>query len=180
MIIGFTGLPGSGKDTMARKMASDYPNSYIISFADPLKEMAWDILKWKPRSEKEYREFKEGKIDILPGMYDNGRQFLEVLSDVVKKQCGNEVFLNMLVKKIDSLGEANIFIPDVRFPMEFNLIRSYNESKIFWCNYKAIQYNPNLYNTYNHNSQIETLALMNSLHLKHKNIHGTLVWDSKW
>lgn len=181
-IISFMGLPGSGKDTMANEMASEIENAHIISFAEPLRDMAWEILKWKPTSENEYRVFKEGKSNILPGGYDDGREFLEILSDSVKSRFGHDAFIKLLDEKLKSLDiedeVVNIFIPDLRMPREFAYITSCENSKIIWCNYKEIPFSPSLERTYTHNSQVETLGMLYKLQIQGRNRHGEIIWQS--
>jgi dephospho-CoA kinase len=178
MIVGLSGLPGSGKDYMARQLANS--NSRIISFADTLREIAWDILKWEPENDKLYRLFKESKLYILPGEYENGREFLEKLSDSIKNRFGQDFFIQDVARKINNFKDYDIYITDVRLPKEFNLVKSFNDSKIIWCNFKNIKYTNHLNTIYSHNSQIETLRIMKELEEKNSNIHNTIIWDSKW
>jgi len=181
-ITALMGLPGSGKDTMANELASEIENSHIISFAEPLRDMAWEVLKWKPKSENDYRTFKEGKSAVLPGGFDSGREFLEVLSDSVKSRFGQDCFIKLLDQKIKSLDiedeVVNIFIPDLRMPREFSYITSFENSKIIWCNYKEVQFDYSLEKKYKHNSQVETLTMLYKLNLQDRNKHGEIIWRS--
>lgn len=128
MIIGISGLKGSGKDTIAAHMVNEF-GFERYSFADPIKNACRHLFGFT--DEQLWGSEKEVK-DVFWGV--TPRQVLQVM--------GTELFQFDLIKHIPELGsigrsfwvkvferwyennsEKNIVIPDVRFHHEVEILR---------------------------------------------------------
>ena len=71
-LIAFLGCIGAGKDFNAKKLIE---KGYVqINFADDLRDMCWEILRWKPANEQEYEAFK---TRYLSGLYEDSIEINE-------------------------------------------------------------------------------------------------------
>lgn len=123
MIIGLHGKAGSGKDTIAERLARLSRGEWrIFHFAAPLKEVAMEIYGLT-RDQVYDRELKE---IVIPRLGKSPRQILQYLgTDVLREKLGPQVFVNAIRQRIDSAfadGVKLIIIPDVRFPNERDMI----------------------------------------------------------
>ena len=143
------GVIGGGKTCRGEKVVKK--EGFIhINFADELREVAWDILEWRPQNEQEYEDFKLGKINILGFGYINGRKFLQNLGTAIKKRDPHfwvrcwEIKLKWLL-----IEGKDIVCSDLRFKnelifalnLDISRISCYNLNKDFiFCNYKSKRY----------------------------------------
>ena len=162
-IIGFCGAIGSGKDYQSSLLVSqDYTK---IAFADPLRDLIWGLLKWKPKNDSEYSMFKETFFNSLPKKIPSfsGRDVLENLGEGAKNLFGKTIWVdaweNVLLQHYTEKSIAKFTVSDVRFKQEILRLLEYN-SKIIFCNYKSSRY------SLNKNSPSQTLAYTLSLIFK--------------
>lgn len=159
MIIGFSGLKGSGKDTCADYIVKKY-NYNKIAFAGPLKEICgitfgfdndqlygnkkevkdpfWGI---RPRDAFQYigtDMFRNRMQHLIPGIGE------EIWVKVAEKQC------------INHLNEGrNVVISDVRFQNELDMIQKHGGVVIYIDRPKCKK------NGDNHTSETEMLSISN-------------------
>ena len=140
-VVGYVGCLGSGKSTRANKLIDE--GFMPVGFADELRSMAWKLLSWHPISDEQYEEFKKGDrfIDSMAG-FINGRLFLQNLGETMREDNKN-YWVDKLKQRIDKLykmGYTKIVITDVRHENELEMIKSYNNSKVVFCDYKSDRY----------------------------------------
>jgi len=129
MIIGFSGYAGCGKDTAADFIASHLLNYEKISFANTLRE-CMEALNPIVLSTGEsflrynaaialygYRDAKDNVSEIRALLQRMG-------TDMGRKILGENVWVDALVQKLDS--DKNYVISDVRFPNEYDAVKSKN------------------------------------------------------
>lgn len=156
-IVGLIGVIGSGKDYLS--------NTYLdkgfkrLAFADSSKDLLWEVLQWKPISEKEEIDFKDSyKLYIDNNKNDfhriSGRELIISFSEKLKENFGKDIWIDNLIMKIKKgiVKEYNKFIiTDVRFVDEVYKIKdfcSYREKeykdkvnlKFVFCNYNSDRY----------------------------------------
>ena len=125
LIIGLTGLPRAGKDTVANRLAEEH-GFLVLSFAKPLKEAA-AILLDRPLSECN----GEGGFDreaIMPEWGFSMRWFLqrfgtECLRDQIRKDFWT-AHMQRRIKQARLVGWQRIVITDCRFQNETDTLRS--------------------------------------------------------
>lgn len=157
-IIGLIGVIGSGKDYLC--------NTYTdkgfkrLAFADSSKDLLWEVLQWKPISEKEEMDFKDSyKLYIDNNKNDfhriSGRELIINFSEKLKQNFGKDIWIDNLILKIKKgiIKNYNKFIiSDVRFIEEVYKINdfcSYRDKEFkdkvnlqfIFCNYKSNRYN---------------------------------------
>lgn len=130
MIIGITGLIGSGKDTIANHLIEQY--SYErYSWATPLKDITSQLFGWdRDMLEGATAEQREIREQIDPWWDQKLNKHDRVSPRWVLQFIGTEVMRNTLHPDIWILagmkriaGKKNIVIPDTRFPNEIKAIR---------------------------------------------------------
>lgn len=126
VIIQIGGFKRSGKDTISKMIANHYQSSGklvdIFHYADPIKE---HICKLFNISLEQLDEFKNSKKELWSfDNYDNAwkvtdfRDLLTSTGDSFKSIFGDDIFLRLMLEKIEK-SEANIIIiPDFRFTVE--------------------------------------------------------------
>lgn len=130
MLIGICGLIGSGKDTIANHLVSNY--SYErYSWAMPLKDITAQLFGWD-------REMLEGTTpeqriqrEQVDPWWDKNldkyklwspRYALQFLGTEVMRNCVHkDIWVLAGMKRIE--GKPNVVIPDTRFPNEVEAIR---------------------------------------------------------
>lgn len=130
-LIGVSGKKGSGKDTIAEIIDKlilldnlnnkEYPiiTPTILKFASPLKEIV-SILTGCTLEELESHSYKERKIEEL-GM--SPRELLEYIAMNFRENISQDIWVNLLAKKIIRPDKNNYIISDVRLPNEVDFIK---------------------------------------------------------
>jgi len=111
MIIGLLGRAGSGKTTCAKWLARNY-GAELVSFAQPLKEMAAMIMEFEPHQLYGTQIQKEE-----PGRYGiSGREVCQRLGCAARKVLGPSIWVRSALEQTSTTGITAI--DDVRFPNE--------------------------------------------------------------
>ena len=153
-VIAFIGRQGSGKSYQSKRLVQER-GFKKLSFADPLREIAFNIIGMDfEEGMAKYDELK--RTEIINGL--NFRNILENLGASVRKFDKN-FWANALVKQIKDCAE-HIVIDDMRYPNEYEIVRAFCSAngcsfKAFFCNYKS--------EIYDENNQHESAGLSNYL-----------------
>jgi len=161
-LICLLGVIGSGKTYRAEKLVKE--EGFIhINFADELREISWEILKWRPKNEQEYEDFKNGLIYIssMDGRV-NGRQFLQNLGMSIRKRYPNFFTECWRAKAIHILEtDTSVVCSDLRFINELEYVLDIQCSNINYCSLNKefifCDYRSNRYKA-NDNHESERLA----------------------
>jgi len=130
-VIGICGLIGSGKGTVADMLIEEH--GYVkISFADALKDGVASMFGWERAllegDTVESREWRE-----KPDAYWSQKTGEEITPRLVLQKFGTEcmregfhdnVWVNIVEKKILDNPDTNFVIPDTRFSNEIGMIRN--------------------------------------------------------
>jgi hypothetical protein len=114
-LIGISGKSGAGKDFIAKKIIEKYPQYKIGGFADPLRFHTGMMLGIEPASLKDQ--------DVKKSMTRFGvtvREFM-IQFGMGMRKINNDFWVDLAMDKY--LG-TNTILTDLRFPNEFNHIRS--------------------------------------------------------
>lgn len=133
-IIGFTGLAGSGKNTVANIIQELYPNKFVtMSFGSALKDVTSVMFNW-PREllegdtivSREFRETKDVYWSEKFGKDWTPRIALQWLgTDVMRNQLDKDFWFNIGMKKINDLPkDKGVLITDVRFVNEIEGLKA--------------------------------------------------------
>lgn len=126
VIIQIGGFKRSGKDTISQMIANHYQSSGklvdIFHYADPIKEQ---VCKLFNISLEQLDEFKNSKKELWSfDNYDNAykvtdfRDLLTSTGDSFKSIFGDDIFLRLMLEKIEKSEADIIIIPDFRFAIE--------------------------------------------------------------
>jgi len=142
MIIGLCGAQGSGKDTVANILISEY-GFVKLTFASTLKDVvailfSWsrDLLEGLTEESRLWREtvddFWSVKLSI-PNF--TPRKALQMIgTDLFRIHFNNDIWINIVENKIGVMlknnPNMNIVISDCRFANEFSLIKQFSDSHI--------------------------------------------------
>jgi hypothetical protein len=130
MILGITGLMGSGKGTVSDILIKNY-NFKKISFADTLKDAVSVMFDW-PRALLEgdteesriWREQPDLFWSMEMGKTITPRLILQLVgTDVLRNNFFDGIWVSIVKKKILTHNNINWVIPDVRFPNEVKMIK---------------------------------------------------------
>jgi len=135
MIVGLSGLIGSGKGSVAQILVNDYGYKQM-SFAGSLKDAVSSIFGWDRSllegDTKESRAWREtvdtwwAKKLNIPHL--TPRWILQHFgTDVVRHHFCDDIWMLSLENKLRNT-KANVIISDVRFPNEIKVIRDLNGS----------------------------------------------------
>lgn len=131
MIIGFTGLIGAGKDTVASMIHAIDPTYEIKSFADRLKDMTSALFGWDRMmlqgTTPESRLWREQPDPILSELFQKTitpRNQLQHLGFSMKTVLNPDVWALFLKDEILKKDLKNVLITDVRSSGEINMVRS--------------------------------------------------------
>jgi hypothetical protein len=116
MLIGLTGAPGCGKDTLAQKMMEhDVYERY--RFADPIKNMLKQL-----HIREDVWEDHDQKETALPWLGRSPRYLAQTLGTEWGRNTVNPEIWVLMAKGrwhvVNAGGEGRMVIPDVRFPNE--------------------------------------------------------------
>lgn len=159
----FVGVIGSGKDFQSQLLINEHGYKQI-AFADPLREMTWKLLGWKPETPEEYERFKASKLIATVGIKHtaiiHGKEVEFNNPDVLFKLTGREFLQNLgtTMREIDVNFWANLWQRDVqnhldrggkvvcsdcRYPNELMYVLSFgSKAEVVFCNYKSNRYDP--------------------------------------
>lgn len=133
LLIGITGLAGSGKDTVAKYLKSFLIKEMnekivILPMAKQLKEMCinyFGLTKYQVYTQ-------EGKKEFLSDYNMTVREFLQKLgTDALRDIISPNIHILMHKNKIKKDNIKICIVPDVRFENEFNYIKENNNITIF-------------------------------------------------
>lgn len=139
MIIGLSGLKGSGKDTVAKIFEEHGYKSY--SFANSLKDVLsslflWDrkLLEGDTTDSREWREIPdlwwEDKLswDISKNRLTPRFAMTHFGTDIIRKHFSDDMWILRLEREIKDLD--NVIIKDCRYPNEIEMVRRMNGKMI--------------------------------------------------
>lgn len=129
MIIGITGLIGSGKDTIAAHLVEKHGYERY-SWATPLKDITatlfgWDrdMLEGTTPEQRDQREQKDEWWSEKLGLQNcTPRLILQLMgTEVMRDALHKDIWVLAGMKRIS--GKQNVVIPDTRFPNEIKAIK---------------------------------------------------------
>lgn len=121
MIVGMTGLAGSGKDTVARYLAERYGFG-VVSFAFPLYS-AISQITGICLDDLYDRELKEA---VIPWLGKSPRELLQSLgTEWGRRMVADDIWIRVAMQRVKAITEegGNVVITDVRFDNEAMAIR---------------------------------------------------------
>ena len=124
MIIGITGLAGSGKDTIGHILVEEF-GFKRLSCATKVKDIAAQLYGWdrkkleglEPEDRKWREEFVDPIFNITP------RKALIKIGEGLKSILDDRIWSNIVKREILENGFNDVVITDVRFPSEIALVR---------------------------------------------------------
>ena len=130
MIIGITGLIGSGKDTVANLFVER--GCTQDSFAAPLKDVCSSIFGWDRNmlegdtvESREWRETQDNFWTRETGRTITPRLVLQEFgTDCMRHGFDDGIWVSLVKQELVKYPNKNFVIPDVRFPNEANMIKS--------------------------------------------------------
>lgn len=125
MIIGLTGLPRSGKDTVAQYLEFEYGFTRL-AFADPLKQAAAVLLD-RPLEQMHGKDGFDREA-VLPEWGFSTRWFLQVLgTECLRQQVRADFWIQRMRNVISEPGriDGRFVITDCRFPNEVDLVHEF-------------------------------------------------------
>jgi hypothetical protein len=142
MIIGLCGAQGSGKDTVANILISEY-GFVKLTFASTLKDVVAILFSW-PRDlleglTEESRLWRETVDDFWSEKLNisgfTPRKALQMIgTDLFRLHFNNDIWISIVENKISAMlknnPNTNIVISDCRFANEFSLIKKFPDSHI--------------------------------------------------
>ena len=130
----YIGLLQSGKTTTAKEDQEIHTGEKRdVSFADAVRECAWNILDWRPINHQSYENFKKTHVITLSNKQGEivsltGREFLQRLGTDAIRKFDENFWIIQLLKKISHLrmneDVDHVYITDCRF---WNEARSLKE-----------------------------------------------------
>jgi hypothetical protein len=142
MIIGLCGAQGSGKDTVANILITEY-GFVKLTFASTLKDVVAILFSW-PRDlleglTEESRLWRETVDDFWSEKLSisgfTPRKALQMIgTDLFRLHFNNDIWISIVENKISVMlknnPNINIVISDCRFANEFSLIKKFSDSHI--------------------------------------------------
>jgi hypothetical protein len=123
MIVAFTGAAGSGKDTAASMLSEFLPGTTtIMGMADLPKIMASNHFNVDVNifSDRNVKDVKIPEFNLSP------RELLVQWWDGLFELHGYDYSLCMNISKIQKITTDNVIITDIRYPIEFDWVKSDN------------------------------------------------------
>ena len=158
VIKAYIGCIGSGKDFLSKRDCDTR-----AAFADELREDVWKILGWRPKTDKEYKDFKLSRFRLPTDRLDyiTGREILQNYGSLRKKE-DVDYWVKRLIRRIDDIlldssksfcfskfDIRSIGISDCRFDNEIVGLIKYCEKKsisleFHHTDFKSDTYDPSL------------------------------------
>lgn len=130
MIIGITGLAGSGKDSAAKFIMEKYPEYVRLSFASKLKDITSLLYNWNREAlegltekNRVWREEKDKKLSKIFNREITPRHELQLIGTGLKEILQKDFWSRIIEHKIITENLKNVVITDVRFPDEIEMIK---------------------------------------------------------
>lgn len=124
MLIGLTGLAGSGKSEVARVLMEEF-NFQRVKFADPLKNMLRTMLRDVGHTDEDVERYIEGdlKETIVDGIGVTARKLMITLgTEWGRDIIAEDLWIRLWEAKADRF--TNVLADDVRFPNEVAAIKA--------------------------------------------------------
>ena len=120
VIVGITGLPRSGKDTVADFLIAKHPGTYKYSFAEPIVNMLNAGFNQDFRSDY----WTERKKEPIPLLGKSPRELMQTLgTEWGRDHIHPDLWVFLAAQRFLKAGSGMI-IPDVRFENEADFVRS--------------------------------------------------------
>ncbi|MEN9923941.1 MAG: hypothetical protein RL268_67 [Pseudomonadota bacterium] len=140
LIIGLTGLAGSGKDTVANLLCDSWEasgsKSVITAFAQPIRAMCRDFLLHAGVQDPDRYLFdRQLKETVIPEVGVSYRHLAQTLGTEWGQQCiGRDVWIRLLDQRLKAFCRdwkmTHFVIPDVRFKVEADWVR--RQGGVIW------------------------------------------------
>ena len=140
LLIGLTGVAGSGKDTVAELLQSHWEQAGIastsIGFADPIRAMVRVFLIYSGVQEPDrYLLNRQLKEEIIPEVGVSYRHLAQTLGTEWGQQCiGRDVWIKLLDQRFKACrnewGATNFVMTDARFTVEADWVRA--QGGVIW------------------------------------------------
>lgn len=125
IIVGLTGLRGSGKDTAAKVLIEKHGFT-VVKFADPLKNMLRQYFKDCGASLEYIERCIEGDLKELPSPYLLGKTprhaMITLGTEWGRDLIGGTVWTSATLSAIDNVS-GNVVVTDLRFENEYNVLK---------------------------------------------------------
>lgn len=122
-IIAFTGLMGSGKNTLATAMLQQDSSFKEIAFADPIKAQVSKLFNLT--TVEQYEQFKQEQVGLT-----TGRLLVREIGMLMRSYNENQ-FVDYVERSITKDTSSNWLITDLRFQNEFDFLTRLNKEKRF-------------------------------------------------
>lgn len=154
MIIGITGLAGSGKDSAAKFIMEKYPEYQKLSFASKLKDITSSLYNWNrealeglTKENRAWREEEDKKLSKIFGREITPRHELQLIGTGLKEILQKDFWARIVEHKIITENLKNVVITDVRFSDEIEMIKRLGghiiEIQRFFPNWYTMAYKAN-------------------------------------
>lgn len=124
MIIGISGLAGSGKDTIGKILVEDFGYTRL-SLATKVKDVAADLFDWNRQDleglDEKSRYWRENFVDPVHNI--TPRKAMQKIGQGLKEVLDPQLWSNIIKNQIIKKELKNVVITDVRFIDEMNMIR---------------------------------------------------------
>lgn len=175
-IILLSGPAGSGKDTcfdiIKKQLTSNNPEIVVkqYAFGRPLKEIVVETTKLYQNLELSVEEmnslvYKEKPMPLSTIYYDDNSHPLVVRTllqkigtDILRKYLGDDIFARAIINQVDkellvATGPTLVFITDLRFPNELEVVQTYCDKACYRCTTVFIERNHRAIDNHNHSSE---------------------------
>jgi hypothetical protein len=128
MLIALIGAPGSGKDTIAKRLVEQH-GFVRFAFADKVRELAYETL-----SDSEQLDIDNLGWDVAKRRSDFYRAHLERVGDGARKVFGEEFWIEQISEEIKTLiaNNKDIVITDLRKDNEARFVYTFRPDFSIW------------------------------------------------
>lgn len=126
MLIGITGLAGSGKSEVARVLMDEF-GFQRIKFADPLKNMTRSLLRDIGYCEFDVERYVEGdlKESLIPEIGVTSREIQKLIGQKFGREgCGADVWANIADARFENRAGERVLSDDARHLNELQRIHA--------------------------------------------------------